>query len=239
MNLSLDKWLKKEYQNYLDYLVSLKEETYQKFNSKLITTKYELLGIRLPKLRKIAKDISKGNIHSFLKFNNKKYYEAVLIRGLVIAQIKEKNTFVDYFTNYLELIDNWAICDSVVNSLTLVKSNPTLFKDYFFNLVNSKQEYHIRVGLVAILYYYIKKDYLQEIFNSLNNLKEHFFYGDMAAAWLIAEMYVYFKEETYLFLKDNKLNDFIQNKAIQKIKESYRVSKEDKKSLDKLKRGKK
>ena len=58
----------------------------------------------------------------------------------------------------------------------------------------------------------------------------------MAIAWLISEAYIKQKEKTLKFIENNKLNNFTHNKAIQKIIESYRVSKEEKKFVKTLKR---
>ena len=64
-------WNKENHQKYLEYLKSLNEKNYQEFSSKVIKSKYELLGIRIPTLRKIAKEISKG-IKEGLKGEEKK-----------------------------------------------------------------------------------------------------------------------------------------------------------------------
>ena len=57
----------------------------------------------------------------------------------------------------------------------------------------------------------------------------------MAKAWLLAEAFVKFREPTLAILQTQSLPKFIQNKAIQKIRESYRVSKADKELLLNLK----
>ena len=120
MNLNKILWTKEIYQEYINYLKSLGNEKYKNFHSKLTTTKYEILGITLPMQRKIAKEICKGDIISFLEFNNAEYYEEVLIRGLVIATIKDKDLFLNYLDNYVLQIDNWGICDSFCNSLKII-----------------------------------------------------------------------------------------------------------------------
>ena len=66
-DLRKEKWNKKEYSLYIEYLKSMGDESYKKFHSKLTTTQYEILGIRVPIQRKIAKEICKGDIVSFLE----------------------------------------------------------------------------------------------------------------------------------------------------------------------------
>ena len=58
----------------------------------------------------------------------------------------------------------------------------------------------------------------------------------MAVAWLISIAYVKQKEKTLEYLKNNQLDDFTHNKAIQKIIESYRVSQKEKEFIKTLKR---
>ena len=86
-------WTKETYQEYIKYLISIKEEKYKEFHSKLCFTKYEILGIRLPIIRKIVKQISKTNYEDFFKHTKSKYYEEVMIEGLVISTIKDEAIF--------------------------------------------------------------------------------------------------------------------------------------------------
>jgi len=76
---------------------------------------------------------------------------------------------------------------------------------------------------------------LKEIFDTLNKITSDAFYINMAQAWLICDLYIKYPKETLIFIKHNKLNKFTHNKAISKIHDSYRVSKEDKEYLNTLK----
>ncbi len=228
-------WNKEIYIKYLDYLISIKEDKYQEFSSKLTKTKYKILGIRIPVLRSIAKKILKSDITSFLENNTFTYFEEVMIYGLVISNIKNENLFNKYFYTYLDLIDNWALCDTFCSSLKRLKKDNKYFIECI-NLLNSNKEYHIRVGLVSILDYYISEDNLDAIFKNINNIKLDTYYVNMAISWLLCEMFIDYKEETIKYIKECNLNNFIVNKTIQKIRESYRVNKNDKEYLLKFKR---
>ena len=100
MNLNKEHWQEKDYEEYLEYLKSLREEEYQKFHQKLTTTKYEILGLRVPLQRKIAMEISKGNIEEFLEFCQDTYYEEVNIEGFVLAKIKDLALLEKYFDSF-------------------------------------------------------------------------------------------------------------------------------------------
>ena len=82
------EWTKETYEEYVQYLLGLQDLKYREFNKRIIQTKYELIGIRLPMVRKIAKEISRSNVVDFLKLTKSKYYEEVMIEGLVIASLK-------------------------------------------------------------------------------------------------------------------------------------------------------
>ena len=123
MNLIKKNWSKKDYQEFLEYLFSLKDSKYLSFNQKIITTNYEMLGIRIPLLRKIAKEIGKGNYREFLKYCSNKYYEEIMIKGLIIGEEKDITILKEEILDYLDYIDNWAVCDTFCNSLKIIKES--------------------------------------------------------------------------------------------------------------------
>lgn len=234
--MNIKEWNKESYKDFLNYLVSIKEDKYKEFHSKLCTTsKYEILGIRLPIMRKIAKEICKTNIEDFLNLVTDTYYEEVMITGLVIASIKDEVLFDKYFYNYISKIDNWAICDSFSSSTKIMEKNKKYF-DIALDLCLSEYEYVSRLGFVLILNYYVNREYLKEIFSVLNRVKSDKYYVNMAQAWLVCEIYVKCKEEGVKYLQNNKLSKFTHNKAISKIKDSFRCSKEEKTYLETLRK---
>lgn len=220
------KWCEDNYLEFINYLKSLGEEEYKKFNSKIIHTKYEMLGIRLPILRKITSEIYKGDYKSFLNMAHSFYYEEVMIKGFIIAKIKDINEFMIYFYDYLDFIDNWAINDSFCNSLKIVNKNKKYFLTVIDKLIKSNKEYDVRVGLILLLNFYIEEEYLDIIFSYMDRIKSEKYYINMAEAWLICEVFTKYPERTLIYLKNNHLNSFTINKAISKIRDSYRVSKE-------------
>jgi len=223
-------WRKKmadsnNYQKFLDYLKSLGKEDYKNFNMKIITTKYQMLGIKLPLLRKMAKEIIKGDYKVFLEYTTDMYYEEVMLKLFVIASIKEKEEMLKYFYSGIDLIDNWALCDSFCSSLKLVNKYKLEFLDIIKELVKSNKTYYIRVGLVLLLDYYVEEEYLNSILDILNNVNSDEYYVAMAMAWLIAEVFIKYPRIGEEYLKTNNLKSFVVNKAISKIRDSYRVDK--------------
>ena len=70
--------------NLKDKLFELSDEKYKKFHSGLCPNTDNIIGVRLPKLREIAKEIAKGDWRDFLAISSNDYYEEVMINGLVI-----------------------------------------------------------------------------------------------------------------------------------------------------------
>ena len=231
--ITVKTWNETNYKEFIKYLINLQDIRYKEFHSSLVlNSKYEMIGIRVPVMRDIAKKIANNNIEGFLAFSQDRYYEEIMIQGLVISYIKDEKLFYKYFKNYIVKIDNWALCDSFCNSIKIVQKNEEKYFKTALNLALNKAEFLSRVGLVMILNYFISKDNLNDIFNTLNKIQSDKFYTNMAEAWLLCEMYIKHPKETEAFFKKNNLNKFTQNKAISKIHDSYRVSKEKKELLN-------
>lgn len=230
------KWNKKDCKEFLDYLKNNSSINTKEFNERIISTKYEILGLKLPFLRKLAKEIIKGNYISFLNNLDNKYYEIILLIGFVIANIKDENIFIEYFYKYLDLIDNWSLCDSFVASLKIVKNKKQEFINILDDLKLCNKTYYVRVGIVILLNYYIEDEYLDYIFNYLNDINSTEYYINMAKAWLIQSVFVKYPDMVINYFKDNNESDFVINKSISKIRDSYKVSKELKDYVLKFKR---
>ena len=234
----IEKWNKENYEKFVKYLLSLQDKKYKEFHSSLVlNSKYEMIGIRVPIMRDIAKNIAKwGNIEDFLKYAENRYYEEVMIQGFVISHIKDESLFNKYFQTFIKKIDNWAICDSFCSSIKIIrKYEEKYFKNAIKFALNNK-EFISRVGLVMILNHFINKKNLDIIFETLNKIKSDKLYINMAETWLLCEMIIKLPKETKDILKKNNLNKFTQNKAISKIHDSYRISEDEKELLNKLKK---
>ena len=234
MDLTNIKWNKTSYQNFIKYLKEISDEKYKNFHSRIIGNKNsKILGIKVPNLKKIAKEISKGNYTTFIKENKNEYYEEIMIHGLILGYLKiEENELLKLLDEFLKYIDNWAVCDTMC-------ANLKQFKKININKVNkylkSKNPWIVRVGIVLLLNYYIEEKNLSFIFDTCNKLKIDHYYVNMAIAWLISICYIKCPESTLKYLKKNNLNTFTQNKAISKICDSYRVDKKSKEILKLLK----
>lgn len=237
MNLIKENWNKNDYENFINYLYSLQDLKYKNFHSKLLPNTNNLIGIKIPILKKIAKDISKGNYIEFLHLTKHTIYEETMIHGFIISNIKlQPDNIIDYINNFLPYINNWAICDSFCASLHIIKKNKEIFYKYIKRKIKNKNIWIKRFCFVILLDYYLEEKYLKEIFNMCDSYNTNDYYVEMAIAWLISIAYIKHKNITLEYLNNNKLNNFTYNKAIQKIIESTRIKKEEKEELKLLKK---
>lgn len=208
-------------------LLTLSDDSYKDFNKKLIPGIDNILGVRLPIMRDIAKDIAKNDFREYLENAKDDTYEEVMIQGLVIgyvkAAIEEKFIYLDKF---VPKINNWGVCDSCSMTYKFMKKEQGISWQYLQKYYNSEQEFEIRFAVVCTLAHFINEDYIEMIFDKFNQISHEGYYVKMAVAWAVAECVAKFPKETLEFLKDNNLDAFTQNKAIQKARESFRVEAE-------------
>ena len=231
-------WNDINYTRFLDKLYSYQDIKYKEFSKSLIpgNSEYEYIGVRIPKLKEIAKDISKTNYESFIILNRHKTFEEIMIHGLVIGYIKDIDEVIKLYKEYIPYIDNWSLCDSTVVNLKIIHKYPSKGLNLVKWCLNHKKTYYKRVGYVLLLNNYVKEEYLDYIFECCNNYMNDNYYVKMAVAWLVAECYIKYPDKTITYLKNNKLDNWTHNKSIQKIKESNRINNDIKEYINTFRR---
>ena len=222
----------------LELFINNKDEKYRDFSSSLILESRELIGVRLPLLRKLAKQIVKeNNVEVYLKNANSNYFEEVMLQGLVIGYYKaDIQTIIKLCSKFVSKIDNWSICDSFCNSLKISKTNLNIMYQYITSYISSNKTYELRFLIVMLINYYIDEKYIQDIFKIIEKVEKEDYYVKMAIAWLISVCYIEFPKDTLNYLANCTLDKFTYNKSLQKIIESYRVKPKDKKIIKAMKK---
>lgn len=250
-------------------LEGMADAKYREFHSRLVPGVHDFMGIRLPELRKLGKelaaDINAGSCEctwNSVLSEEPRLYEEVMLRGILIGLMPQKaipeprdeNLFEIVFS-HVKYIDNWALCDCFCNGL---KQKKLLNETFFANCVNrlilagDAGVWHIRTGLVLMLSHFINAAYISRVLGACHAAAkrigdfayEDTFYVRMGLAWLLAECYVKFREETSSFLFgpdscENIPDNWTFNKAIQKMTESRFVVAAEKEELKTRKRAKK
>lgn len=226
-------------------LFALAEPDYCAFQSNLLPGVYNILGVRVPKLREIAKQIVKASPpdseisvwRTYLDIIHCEYYEETMIYGMVIGYAKiEDEEREQRMDTFVPMIDNWAVCDCCCSTFKFIAKDRTKWFPYLLGQIEKGQEFSVRFGVVALMDYYITEEWIDRLLDIYHEIHHEAYYVKMAVAWAVSMCYVKFPEKTGAFLATDHLDDFTHNKSIQKIRESYRVSKEEKDALNKLKR---
>lgn len=231
-------------EDYLKFIQELKSvsknETIEdhKRHVAILNTKQNVIAIAMSVIRKFAKKIFKNGYEKFLEIGLCKniydeYFEETLIQGLVIAEIKDLRVQIEYLKKWILKIDNWATCDTVVSTMKGLKNSSQKNKhfEFFKNLCFDSREFVSRFGIVVLMTCYLEEEFIDEILKMCERIESDDYYVNMAIAWLLSFAFIKFKEKTYQLFEKRVLSKFIQNKAISKCRDSYRVERKDKENL--------
>lgn len=225
------------YADFRTKLASLFDDEYRKFCIRGIPCDRPFLGVRIPEIRKLVNNISKEDIDVFIKAKPVAI-EEVIARSFAIARLPY-DKMIKVFDSHIKLLDNWCTVDTFCAALRkTVKNHEADFLDQKVEpLLESKNEFTTRAGLVCLLDFYVKPDYLGLIFDRVESLKSRDeYYVKMAIAWLLAECFIKFPDETMLYLKVSRLEPWTFNKTLSKICDSYRVDPDAKTLIKSLRR---
>lgn len=220
-------------------LESLAEPDFRAFTAKLTpnVSKEKILGVRLPKLRLIAKEIAKADWRTYLLEASDDTFEETMLQGMVIGYAKQElSELFTWIAWFVPKIDNWSVCDSFCVGLKAAKKYREEFWEFLLPYFNSRNTYEIRFAVVMLLDYYTDKEHIEKGLELLDGIRHEDYYVKMAVAWAISIYYIKLPKETMGFLKQNHLDDFTYNKALQKITESLKVPKEEKQLIRGMKR---
>lgn len=207
---------------------------YKSFHKKLVPDLDEdkIIGVRVPVLRKIAKQAEKENTI----IQNPYYYEEFMIKGLMIGYSKsELSEKIKRLGEFVGLIDNWAVCDGCCSNLKFTEKNREIMLDFISHYIN-KSQFETRFAVVMLMSYYLCDEYIDKALELMLTVNFGEYYSDMAVAWALASAMVNYPEKVLAIIEDNKLPVWVHNKTIQKCRESYRITKEMKSYLNTLKR---
>lgn len=219
-----------------EMLYSLSETDYKKFNEKLIPAvdKNTVLGVRIPILRKLAKNICKEQwAGDFIRELPHEYFEENNLHAFIIENQNDFDTALKLTEEFLPFIDNWATCDSFF---------PKIFSKHIDEIdrridvwLDSDHEYTQRFALGLIMRLHLEDNFNPEYLKRASLIKSDKYYVNMMISWLFATALAKKEEQTLEYILDRKLEPWIHNKTIQKALESNRISDQLKEKLKKCK----
>ncbi len=210
----------------LEEIIFNKDSDYREFQKKLLPGVENILGLRGPEAKKIAKKYANTDTGKiFLSRLPHSCYDENLVHGYMLGYIKaDVNEMERYIKDFLPCVDNWAVCDSMVCNLKNFFKNPKDVSDFIFECLKSDEIYTVRFALVSLLSYYVNSEYIDRIFRETTEIKNDEYYVKMAIAWLYSVCLVKEYDKTVSIMKKRILDSWTHNKAIQKSIESFRIT---------------
>jgi len=210
---------------------------YAAFNKRVVNTRKELLGVRTPEMRKLAKELAKGmdasDVRAFLGQADKNCYEQVMVAGFVIVYAKLSETDKIALTReYLKYADSWALIDCFADKMK--RFDEKLWWDFAMECIASEEEYTVRYGVMRLMESFLDEEHLKDVFKALRCVKHEGYYVKMGIAWLYATAAL-IDFGGVIFEVNRKTTDpWIRKKALQKMIESYRITDEQKTRIREL-----
>ena len=218
-----------------DYLLSQQDMKYRDFTLPLMPNVDEktFIGVRLPIIKKYAKDLDEKSRLEFLNSLPHQYHEENILHAFMLSNMKDYDMFINYVNNFLPYVSNWSVCDTICNK-NLVKYRPQLIKE-IYKWLKSDELYRVRYAVKCLMNYYLNEDFNEEHLQKVAEVKLEDYYVRMMIAWYLATGLAKNYDSFIKAIEEHRFDSFTHNKAIQKAVESYRVSEEHKAYLKTLK----
>lgn len=213
---------------YKDILFELKENSdakYKDFIAKLVPTidKDTIIGVRMGDLRRLAREIRKEENLDI--FNEAKFYyrEEKLLYALCLFKMSDSfDKAMDALDAFLPYIDNWEVTDLIAGEIIIDEAHIDKAFQKALSYVHSSDEYTIRLGLVIMNKKYNDSAHIEKILDALKSISLDAYYVNMAAAWLLCELYFTDKAKVDEFLSSEAISMEIKKMTRQKIRESLK-----------------
>lgn len=216
------------------------DQKYGDFIAKLVPTepREAFIGIRSPEYKKILPVVRKMPEQvtaEFLKAVPHQFHEENILHICLINEMKDFDQCVTELENFFPYITNWAVSDGL---------NPKVFtknKDKIITKlplwINDEKPYAKRCGILLLMKLFLDEDFKPEYLEWPAHIRSNEYYVNMMTAWFFAEALVKQWDAAIEYIKVQKLDSWTHNKAIQKARESFRITKEQKEYLNTLKIG--
>ena len=217
-------------------LFALQDTEYADFQSKLTPNipRESIIGVRVPQLRKLAKRLGKSKeAQEFLLALPHAYYDENMLHSLLVSEIKDFDDCISAIDAFLPYVDNWAVCD--ILSPKAFKKNLNLLLPKIRQWAASNHTYTCRFGIEMLMTHFLDEDFDSKYLEIPAQIHSDEYYINMMIAWFFATALAKQWDSALPYLETKKLDVWVHNKTIQKARESYRITAEQKLYLKSLK----
>ena len=144
-------------------LFAMQDKQYAAFQTKLTpgVPVESFIGIRVPVLRKFAKEFTKETeCEEFLQQLPHQYYDENMLHGLLISEVKDYEECIRLTDTFLPFVDNWAVCDIMSPKVFAKHKEELLAKIKTWS--KSSHVYTCRFGIETLMSHYLDKDFKAE-----------------------------------------------------------------------------
>ena len=218
-----------------EFLLANQDKKYRDFTLPLIPNidKDSFIGVRLPVIKKFAKELDNKTKIEFISSLPHKYHEENVLHSLILSSIKDYDEFINKVNIFLPYVNNWAVCDSICNK-HLSKHKPELLKE-IYKWLKSEELYRVRYAVKCLMSYYLDEDFKEEHIDRVSEVKLDDYYVKMMIAWYLATGLAKQYDAFIKVIEEKRFDKETHNKAIRKAIESFRVSDEHKEYIKTLK----
>jgi 3-methyladenine DNA glycosylase AlkD len=213
---------------------------YAEFNKKIAKTGKDVLGVRMPDMRRLAKSLAGGMdakaVREFLRAADKGVYEHVLLAGLLMnyAKLTDRGR-ISLAREYLKYADSWALIDLFAEKMK--GFDRELWQDFVVRCLASPREFTVRYGVIILMANYLGAESIDGAFEDLRKVRHDGYYVKMGLAWLYAEAAIGHYDKTLAELARAGLDPWTRRKAYQKMLESFRFTPAQKEEIRALRAG--
>ena len=211
------------------------DSSYREFNSKLIPEIENVLGIRIPVLRNIVKEMSEDERKNFFNDLPHKYHEENIMHMIIISEENDYNKAKEMLSEFLPFVDNWQVCDAgIPKAFKKLEDGEDLLL-FVKKLISKEATFLKRYGIFIFMKVYLDDFYNREILEMVAEINSDEYYVNMMRAWFFQKALVKQYDDAVKVIEDKYMDKWTHNKAIQKAIESRKISKETKDYLRSLK----
>lgn len=227
-------------------IAALAEPDYQAFASKLLPGETRLLGVRLPRLRQLARQWVRAEGPAAVDAcladcaGADASFEYLLLTGMMIGCAATPRApwpqSQAWITAYIPHLRNWSLCDSFCAGLKVARSRPQELWALLLPYLDSEKEYDVRFAVVMMLNYYLDDAHIDEVLNALHKNRHPAYMAQMAVGWALSAAYVRYPERTMVVLRRPDMVTAVRRIALRKIIESLRVTAEQREDIRRFRR---
>jgi 3-methyladenine DNA glycosylase AlkD len=165
----------------------MQDKQYAAFQAKLTpgVPMESFIGIRVPVLRKFAKEFTKeAECEEFLQQLPHEYYDENMLHGLLISEVKDYEECIRLTDKFLPFVDNWAVCDIMSPKVFAKHKKELLAKIKTWS--KSSHVYTCRFGIETLMSHYLDKDFKAEYLEIPASVRSEEYYVKMMVAWFFA-----------------------------------------------------